>query len=133
MDFIRFKDGGKLDVPLKKLEKTSKTGTKVRFWPDDEIFSTTNFSFTTVCERMQESAFLLEGITIEVTDEEKSVAVIENILPRKNEFQRPKVSNIDQAFLITSLKLPDFSLNLLLSSLIFSVIYWSNRFILKLF
>lgn len=39
--------------------------------------------------------------------------IIEEILPRKNLFQRPKVSNIDQAFLITSLKLPDFSLNLL--------------------
>ena len=39
--------------------------------------------------------------------------LIEEVLPRKNLFQRPKVSNIDQAFLITSLKLPDFSLNLL--------------------
>ena len=36
--------------------------------------------------------------------------IIEKILPRKNCFQRPKVSNIDQAFIITSLKLPDFSL-----------------------
>lgn len=39
--------------------------------------------------------------------------VIEKILPRKNEFYRPKVSNIDQVFLITSLVSPDFSLNLL--------------------
>lgn len=39
--------------------------------------------------------------------------VVEKILPRKNEFRRPKVSNIDQAFLITSLVSPDFSLNLL--------------------
>lgn len=39
--------------------------------------------------------------------------VVEKILPRKNEFYRPKVSNIDQAFLITSLVSPDFSLNLL--------------------
>ena len=68
--FIRFKDGGKVDIPLTKRDKTSKTGTRVRFMPDDEIFSTTNFSFTTVCERMQESAFLLEGLTVEVTDEE---------------------------------------------------------------
>ena len=68
--FIRFKDGGKVDIPLTKRDKTSKTGTKVRFMPDDEIFSTTNFSFTTICERMQESAFLLEGLTIDVTDEE---------------------------------------------------------------
>jgi len=43
----------------------------------------------------------------------KEKSLIEEILPRKNVFDRPKVSNIDQAFLITSLKLPDFSLNLL--------------------
>lgn len=39
--------------------------------------------------------------------------LIEKILPRKNEFDRPRVSNIDQAFIITSLVKPDFSLNLL--------------------
>ena len=43
----------------------------------------------------------------------KEKNLIESIVPRKNEFQRPKVSNIDQAFLITSLVHPDFSLNLL--------------------
>ena len=37
--------------------------------PDDTIFSTTQFSFTTICERMQESAFLLKNLTIEVVDE----------------------------------------------------------------
>lgn len=44
---------------------------------------------------------------------DKEKKVIEKILPRKNLFQRPKVSNIDRAFLITSLKYPDFSPNLL--------------------
>ncbi len=39
--------------------------------------------------------------------------VIEEILPRKNEFARPLVSNIDQAFIVTSLINPDFSLGLL--------------------
>lgn len=68
--FIRFKDGGKLDIPLKKIEKAHRTGTKVRFMPDASIFSTIHFSYTTVCERMQESAFLLKGLTIEVIDEE---------------------------------------------------------------
>ena len=68
--FISFKDGGHVNQKLIKREKTSKKGTKVRFMPDDEIFSTTMFSFTTVCERMQESAFLLQGLTIEVIDEE---------------------------------------------------------------
>lgn len=44
---------------------------------------------------------------------DKDKKVIEEILPRKNEFHRPKVANIDQAILVTSLKIPDFSLNLL--------------------
>ena len=39
--------------------------------------------------------------------------VIDKILPRKNELDRPLVSNIDEAFIITSLKKPDFSSNLL--------------------
>ena len=68
--YIRFENGGKVKIPLKKLEKTSKTGTTVRFLPDTQIFSTIQFSFTTVCERMQESAFLLKGLTVEVIDEE---------------------------------------------------------------
>ena len=68
--YIRFENGGHVVVPLKKIGTTNKTGTTVRFLPDEEIFTTTNFSFTTICERMQESAFLLKGITIEVIDEE---------------------------------------------------------------
>ena len=67
---ISFKNGGHLDKNLEKIGVTNKTGTTVRFMPDDEIFSSTNFSFTTICERMQESAFLIKGITIEVIDEE---------------------------------------------------------------
>lgn len=43
---------------------------------------------------------------------EKSL-VIEEILPRKNTFNRPMVSNIDRAFIVTSLVNPLFSLGLL--------------------
>ncbi len=71
---ISFKDGGHLDEPLKKVGSTNKTGTTIRFLPDDEIFTTTNFSYTTICERMQESAFLLKGLTIEVIDEEDELS-----------------------------------------------------------
>ena len=75
--FIRFEDGGHVvDGGLKKIGTTNRTGTKVRFLPDDTIFSHTNFSFTTICERMQESAFLLKGITIEVVDEEDEKDVV---------------------------------------------------------
>ena len=67
--FISFKNGGHLDKKLTKIGKTNKTGVKVRFMPDDEIFQNTTFSFSTICERMQESAFLLKNLTIEIYDE----------------------------------------------------------------
>lgn len=72
---IRFKDGGKVDVPLHKIGTTNKTGTIVTFMPNHEIFKNLNFSYTTICERMQESAFLLKNLTCEVEDvaDEKKV------------------------------------------------------------
>ncbi len=68
--YIRFENGGHVSVPLKKIGNTNRTGTTVKFMPDNEIFSSTTFSYTTICERMQESAFLLKGLTVEVIDEE---------------------------------------------------------------
>lgn len=44
---------------------------------------------------------------------DKDNKVIEKVLERKNDLERPSVSNIDMAFIITSLKHPDFSTNLL--------------------
>ena len=72
---IRFKDGGKVDIPLHKIGTTNKTGTIVTFMPNHEIFKNLNFSYTTICERMQESAFLLKNLTCEVEDvaDEKKV------------------------------------------------------------
>ena len=67
---IKFKDGGKVDVPLKKIGTTNKTGTIVTFTPNKEIFKNLNFSYTTICERMQESAFLLKELTCEIEDVE---------------------------------------------------------------
>ena len=66
---IEFFNGGHVKTPLHQIGKTNKTGTSVTFYPDPEIFKSIQFSYTTVCERMQESAFLLSGLTIEVTDE----------------------------------------------------------------
>lgn len=66
----KFKDGGKPDGTLKKIGKTRKaTGTTVRFKPDDTIFTTTKFSYDTLAERLRESAFLLRGVKITLTDE----------------------------------------------------------------
>ena len=47
-----------------------------------------------------------DKVEIQITDEEKSEAVIEKILPRKNELKRPKVSNIEQVVFIISIKNP---------------------------
>ena len=66
---IRFCDGGKVESPLKFIGETKKTGTVVTFLPDYEVFKNCDFSFTTICERMQESAFLLSGLVVEVADE----------------------------------------------------------------
>ena len=67
--FISFKNGGHLDQKLKKIGNTNKTGTTVKFMPDKEIFSSTKFNFSTICERMQECAFLINGLAIEIIDE----------------------------------------------------------------
>ena len=67
--YIKFENGGKTVVPLKKIDKTNRTGTTVRFKPDPKIFSVTNFSYSTIVERMQESAFLLKELTIEIVNE----------------------------------------------------------------
>ena len=67
---ISFKNGGHLDEPLKEIGTTKRTGTTVEFYPDEEIFGNARFSYTTICERMQESAFLINGLTMEVYDEE---------------------------------------------------------------
>ena len=47
-----------------------------------------------------------DKVEIQITDEEKSEAIIEKILPRKNELKRPKVSNIEQVVFIISIKNP---------------------------
>jgi DNA gyrase subunit B len=54
---------------LKQFGKTKKTGTKVVFWPDDEIFDTTEFNFEVLTQRMRELSFLNRGIRIAITDE----------------------------------------------------------------
>ena len=70
---IKFEDGGNLKEDLHEIGKTNKTGTSVTFKPSTKIFGDTMFSFTTICERMQESAFLLKNLTIEIIDEEDNL------------------------------------------------------------
>lgn len=49
--------------------ETAKTGTKILFYPDSEIFETTKFDYDIVANRLRELAFLNPGVTIELKDE----------------------------------------------------------------
>jgi len=54
--------------PLQRGEATDETGTIITFWPDPDIFETTEWSFETLSRRMQEMAFLNRGLAITMTD-----------------------------------------------------------------
>ncbi len=64
-----FFDHSKPRAPLAKGEETDETGTTITFWPDPDIFETTNWNFETLSRRFQEMAFLNKGLTITLTDE----------------------------------------------------------------
>jgi topoisomerase-4 subunit B len=65
-----FVNGGHPVGTLKKVGKTKESnGTTVTFKPDPTIFTTTVFNFNTLAVRLRESAFLLKGVKITLTDE----------------------------------------------------------------
>jgi DNA gyrase subunit B len=59
--------------PTGKLKKAGaakvKTGTKVHFLPDETIFTTTEYNYDTLAQRLRELAFLNKGLLITLTDE----------------------------------------------------------------
>ncbi len=65
MDFINGNPTG----PLRKGEQTTKTGTTVTFWANEDIFETTTYSFETLRTRFQQMAFLNKGLTLTLVDE----------------------------------------------------------------
>ncbi|MCI8435735.1 MAG: DNA topoisomerase (ATP-hydrolyzing) subunit B [Clostridia bacterium] len=61
-------------VPMRALAevgKTDKTGTKVTFFPDDEIFESIDFNYDTIRTRMREVAYLNKGLCIQLVDQRK--------------------------------------------------------------
>ncbi|MDR0432344.1 MAG: DNA topoisomerase (ATP-hydrolyzing) subunit B [Bifidobacteriaceae bacterium] len=64
MSFVR----GEPTSPLARGEATSETGTEITFWPDPEVFETTDFDFETLRLRFGQMAFLNKGLTITLTD-----------------------------------------------------------------
>lgn len=66
---------GAVTMPLTVVGTTEKTGTKVHFKPDGEIFETLEYDYSILLNRLREQAFLNRGIRITLTDtrgEEKS-------------------------------------------------------------
>ncbi len=57
------------DGPIKPIGKSDRTGTKVRFWPDGEIFAILEMSYETLATRLREQSFLNRGIHIHLKDE----------------------------------------------------------------
>ncbi len=54
---------------LKKAGATKKRGTKIKFLPDKEILTVTEYNFDTLAQRLRELAFLNKGLLITLTDE----------------------------------------------------------------
>jgi DNA gyrase subunit B len=66
--FQKFKIG-KPATNFKKIGKTDKRGTKITFWPDEDIFETTEYEYNILSKRLKELAFLNKGVTITLFDE----------------------------------------------------------------
>lgn len=68
---MTFEDGGSKIGKLEKVGKTNHTGSIVSFKPDPSIFKSVHFSYSTICERAQEDAFLLKGLKMILRDKRK--------------------------------------------------------------
>jgi DNA gyrase subunit B len=68
--FMDFEDGGNIRTKLEVRGDApdNRTGTTVRFWPDDTIFDETEFRAQTLLDRFQMMAFLNRGLRIRFQD-----------------------------------------------------------------
>jgi DNA gyrase subunit B len=56
-------------APIRTTGTSRKTGTRITFWPDPEIFSVTEFHFDSLSQRLRELSFLNPGVKISILDE----------------------------------------------------------------
>jgi DNA gyrase subunit B len=66
--FTQTYERGKPRADLQRGEATKQTGTTVTFLPDADIFETLDYDFTTLEQRMRETAFLTAGLRITLVD-----------------------------------------------------------------
>jgi len=59
---------GKPLYPVKEIGTTDRTGTEIRFLPDDSIFQSTEYNFETLSNRLRELAYLNKGISLSLKD-----------------------------------------------------------------
>ncbi len=60
---------GAPEAPIANAGPAEGTGTTIRFWPDPDIFETTEFDYETLLTRFRETAFLTKGLEITLTDQ----------------------------------------------------------------
>ena len=75
MEFER----GKTTKKMREMGTSKSTGTTITFWPDDQIFETTTYSYETLHDHLQETAFLNKNLKIVLVDERE-------LTPRAEEF-----------------------------------------------
>ena len=67
--FVQEYKRGKPSAAVKKVGKTSKTGTTVTFEPDPEIFKEINWDWDKIITHLRQQAYLIKGVRIEIRDE----------------------------------------------------------------
>ncbi len=58
--------------PIESVGETDRTGTEITFWPDPEIFDTTEYTVDTIVRRLRDTAFLTAGLRLRLLDERGS-------------------------------------------------------------
>jgi len=67
--FVQEYERGVPKEPLKQVGRSGRTGTLITFKPDPTIFTTTDFSYDILAQRLRELTYLNPGLTIKITDE----------------------------------------------------------------
>ncbi len=96
---MRFENGGKKVQDLQVIGESKKTGTSVWFKPDQTVFSTTLFNFSTLEERVRESAFLIKGLKMQLIDhrsKQKRSFVFEHGIKEYVEFVNKEKSGLNK-------------------------------------